>query len=98
MGGEVAGGILAHSVALLADAGHMLTDAAALGAALVASHLASRPARGQWTFGLGRAEVLAAQVNGSTLVLVGEWIAYGAVRRLVCPPDVHGGIVLVVAH
>jgi cobalt-zinc-cadmium efflux system protein len=97
MAGEVAAGIVAGSLALLADAGHLLTDAAALGAALVASRLASRPARGSWTFGLGRAEILAAQANGIALLLVGIWIIYGAVRRLVSPADVHGGIVLVVA-
>src|SRR6478672_5812601 len=97
MGGEVAAGIVAGSLALLADAGHLLTDAAALAGALVASRLASRPARGPWTFGLGRAEILAAQANGIALLLVGLWIVYGAVRRLVAPPDVHGGIVLVVA-
>src|ERR671922_839955 len=97
MAGEVAAGLVAGSLALLADAGHMLTDAAALGAALVASRLASRPARGQWTFGFGRAEILAAQANGITLLVVAVWIVYGAIRRLVSPPDVHGGIVLVVA-
>jgi cobalt-zinc-cadmium efflux system protein len=97
MAGEIAAGILAGSLALLADAGHMLTDAAALGGALVASRLASRPARGVWTFGFGRAEILAAQANGITLLLVAIWIVYGAVRRLVSPPVVHGGVVLVVA-
>jgi cobalt-zinc-cadmium efflux system protein len=94
---EVAAGIVAGSLALLADAGHMLTDALALAAALVASRLAARGASGQWTFGLGRAEILAAQANGITLLLVGIWIVYGAVRRLIDPPAVHGGIVLVVA-
>ncbi len=97
MAAEVAAGIVAGSLALLADAGHMLTDAAALAGALVASRLASRPARAPWTFGLGRAEILAAQANGIALLLVGVWIVYGAVRRLVAPPDVHGGIVVVVA-
>jgi cobalt-zinc-cadmium efflux system protein len=97
MGGEVAGGIVAHSVALLADAGHMLTDAAALGAALAAAALASRPARGPWTFGLGRAEILAAQGNGIVLLLVTLGIVYSSVRRLVSPPQVHGGIVVAVA-
>jgi cobalt-zinc-cadmium efflux system protein len=97
MAGEVAAGIVAHSVALLADAGHMLTDAAALAAALVAAGLAARPARGVWTFGLGRAEILAAQGNGVTLLVVAAWIVYSAVRRLVSPPAVHGGIVLTVA-
>jgi cobalt-zinc-cadmium efflux system protein len=97
MGAEVAAGLVAGSLALLADAGHMLTDAAALAAALVASRLASRPAQGQWTFGLGRSEILAAQANGITLLLLGIWIVYSAVRRLIDPGSVHGGIVLVVA-
>ena len=97
MGFEVVTGIVAGSLALLADAGHMLTDALALGAALVAARLAVRRPGGPWTFGLGRAEILAAQANGITLLLVGVWVVYGAVRRLVSPPDVHGGIVLVVA-
>jgi cobalt-zinc-cadmium efflux system protein len=97
MVGEIVAGLLAGSLALLADAGHMLTDAAGLAGALVASRLASRPARGAWTFGFGRAEILAAQVNGITLLLVGIWIVYGAIRRLVSPPVVHGGVVLVVA-
>jgi len=97
MVGEVVAGLIAGSLALLADAGHMLTDALALGAALIASHLATRPARGQWTFGYGRAEILAAQANGITLFVVAVWIVYGAIRRLISPPDVHGGIVLVVA-
>lgn len=94
---EVAMGIVAGSVALLADAGHMLTDALALAAALVASRLAARAASGPWTFGLGRAEILAAQGNGITLLVVGIWVVYGSVRRLVAPPPVHGGIVLAVA-
>src|SRR5581483_1476248 len=78
MAGEIAAGLVAGSLALLADAGHLLTDAAAL----VAARLATRPARGQWTFGLGRAEILAAQGNGITLLVVAVWIVYGAVRRL----------------
>jgi cobalt-zinc-cadmium efflux system protein len=94
---EVTMGIVAGSLALLADAGHMLTDALALAGALVAAGLATRRPGGQWTFGLGRAEILAAQANGLTLLLVGIWVVYGAVRRLVSPPDVRGGIVLVVA-
>jgi cobalt-zinc-cadmium efflux system protein len=94
---EVAAGIVAGSLALLADAGHMLTDALALAGALVASRLATRRPGGPWTFGLARAEILAAQANGITLLVVGIWVVYGAIRRLVAPPDVHGGIVLVVA-
>jgi cobalt-zinc-cadmium efflux system protein len=75
----------------------MLTDAAALGFALVAAGMASRPARGRWTFGYRRVEILAAQTNGITLLLVGVWIVYSAVRRLIAPPDVRGGLVLVLA-
>jgi len=97
MVGEIAAALVAGSVALLADAGHMLTDAAALGGAIVASRLASRPARGQWTFGLGRVEILAAQANGVALLVVAVLIVYSAVRRLVDPVAVHGGIVLAVA-
>ena len=97
MVGEVAAGIVAGSLALLADAGHMLTDAAALAVALIALRLAARPPQGPWTFGFRRAEILAAQANGITLLLVATWIAYSAVRRLVDPPEVAGGIVLVVA-
>jgi cobalt-zinc-cadmium efflux system protein len=97
MVGEVAVGLVAGSLALLADAGHMLTDAAALGLAVFASWAASLPARGQWTFGFGRAEILAAQVNGITLVLVTLWVLAEAVRRLLEPPDVRGGLVLALA-
>ena len=97
MGFEVAAGIIAGSLALLADAGHMLTDALALAGALVAARLAVRRPGGPWTFGLGRVEILAAQANGITLFVVGLWVVYGAIRRLVTPPDVRGGVVLVVA-
>jgi cobalt-zinc-cadmium efflux system protein len=95
--GEVVFGVIAGSLALLADAGHMLTDAAALGLALVAAALAGRPARGRWTFGFRRLEILAAHVNGITLVVVGVVIVYTAIARLVDPPQVRGGVVLVVA-
>jgi cobalt-zinc-cadmium efflux system protein len=94
---EVAAGIVADSLALLADAGHMLTDAAALALALVASWAASLPARGRWTFGFKRAEILAAQANGITLVLISIWILVEAVRRFVSPPEVDAGLVGVVA-
>ena len=97
MAGEVVFGVVAGSLALLADAGHMLTDAAALGLALAAASFAGRPARGRWTFGFRRLEILAAHVNGITLVIVGVVIVYTAIRRLVDPPDVRGGVVLVVA-
>jgi cobalt-zinc-cadmium efflux system protein len=94
---EVVLGIVAQSLALLADAGHMLTDAAALGLAVFAAWAASLPARGRWTFGFARAEILAAQANGVTLLVIAVLILYSAVRRLVDPPDVEGGIVTVVA-
>ena len=97
MAGELVFGFVAGSLALLADAGHMLTDAAALALALGAVSLAGRPARGRWTFGFRRLEILAAHVNGITLLVVGVVIVYTAVRRLVDPPEVRGGIVLAVA-
>ncbi len=94
---EVVGGILSGSLALLADAGHMLTDVAALALALVAAGIAARPARGRWTFGFRRVEILAAQINGLTLLLAGIWIVYEAIRRLLSPHEVEGGVVLGVA-
>jgi cobalt-zinc-cadmium efflux system protein len=97
MAGEVVFGVVAGSLALLADAGHMLTDAAALGLALAATSFAERPARGRWTFGFRRLEILAAHVNGITLLVVGVVIVYTAVGRLVDPPEVRGGLVLAVA-
>ncbi|HSC51141.1 MAG TPA: cation diffusion facilitator family transporter [Gaiellaceae bacterium] len=97
MAGEIVFGVVAGSLALLADAGHMLTDAIALVLALVAATYANRPARGRWTFGFRRLEILAAHVNGLLLVAVGVVIVYTAIRRLLDPPEVRGGIVLVVA-
>jgi cobalt-zinc-cadmium efflux system protein len=93
---EVVGGIIAGSLALLSDAAHMLTDAGALGLALVAAGLASRPARGNFTFGLGRAEVLSAQINGAFLLVLAGVLAVSAIGRLSDPPDVEGAIVLVI--
>jgi cobalt-zinc-cadmium efflux system protein len=95
--GEVVAGMVGNSLALLADAGHMLTDAAALGFALVASAMAARPAAGRWTFGYSRLEILAAQANGITLGLIALWVIWSAAHRLVSPEDVRGGLVLVVA-
>jgi cobalt-zinc-cadmium efflux system protein len=94
---EVVLGIVASSLALLADAGHMLTDASALGLALFASWAASLPARGRWTFGFARSEILAAQANGITLVVIALLIVYSAIGRLISPLDVEAGIVIVVA-
>ena len=94
---ELVAGVVAGSLALLADAAHMVTDGAALALALFAASVAGRPARGRWTFGFRRVEILAAQINGITLLVVGVWIVYVAIRRLIEPTEVQGGIVLVVA-
>jgi len=94
---EVAVGIAVGSLALLADAAHMLTDAAALALSLVAIRLASRPAAGAMTYGLKRSEILAAAVNGSTLLVLGLLILYEGVRRILDPPAVEGAPVLIVA-
>ncbi|MCB5166731.1 cation diffusion facilitator family transporter [Streptomyces bambusae] len=94
---EVTIGILARSLALLSDAAHMLTDAVSIVLALIAMRLSARPAKGGFTYGLKRAEILSAQANGLTLLLLAVWLAYEAVRRLVDPPEVEGGLVLVTA-
>ena len=94
---EVVMGILAGSLALLSDAAHMLTDAGALALALVAIRLARRPAAGAMTYGLGRTEIVAAAINGSTLLVLGLLFVYESVRRLIDPHPVEGGVVLVVA-
>jgi cobalt-zinc-cadmium efflux system protein len=86
-----------HSLALLADAGHMLTDAGALGASLLAIRLARRPASGVWTFGFKRAEVLSAQANGITLLVISALVTFEAISRLIHPVPVTGGIVVTVA-
>jgi cobalt-zinc-cadmium efflux system protein len=93
---ELVAGILADSLALLSDAAHMLTDAGAIAIALYAAGLAARPATGRFTFGLGRAEILSAQANGATLLVLAGVIAVEAVRRLWSVPEVDGGFVLVV--
>jgi cobalt-zinc-cadmium efflux system protein len=93
---EVVGGLLASSLALLSDAAHMLTDAGAIGLALVAARLAARPAAGRFTFGLGRAEILSAQVNGAALLVLAGVIAIEAIRRMFEPPDVAGAVVVAV--
>ncbi|MCC3776155.1 cation diffusion facilitator family transporter [Streptomyces sp. UNOB3_S3] len=94
---EVTIGVLARSLALISDAAHMLTDAASIVLALIAMRLAVRPARGGYTYGLKRAEILSAQANGLTLVLLAAWLGYEAVRRLINPPDVEGGLVFFTA-
>jgi cobalt-zinc-cadmium efflux system protein len=94
---EVGVGVVAHSLALLSDAAHMLTDAAAIGFSLVAIALAARPARGAMTFGFRRVEILSAQANGVTLLVLAAFIAYEAIRRLFDPPVVRGWLILIVA-
>ncbi len=93
---EVAAGLIAGSLALLSDAAHMLTDAGAILLALIAGRLAARPAAGAFTFGLRRAEILSAQVNGAVLLALGVVIAVDAIGRLADPPQVQGGLVAAV--
>ena len=95
--GEVVVGLIADSLALLSDAAHMLTDTMSLVLALIAMRLAQSPPQGGYTFGLKRAEILSAQANGWTLLLLGAWLAVEAVRRLVNPPQVVGSLVLATA-
>ncbi|MDX6453405.1 MAG: cobalt-zinc-cadmium efflux system protein [Gaiellaceae bacterium] len=91
---EVVLGVVAHSLALLSDAAHMLIDAAALGMSVWAARLALRPAEGRMTFGFRRAEILAAQANAITLLVLGVAIVVEALRRLDSPPEVRGLLVV----
>ena len=93
-GVEAVGGLAAGSLALLADAAHMLSDSLALGLALFAAWLAQRPATPERSFGWRRAEVLAALANAVVLVVLGGWIVWEAIGRLSDPPEVTGGWVL----
>jgi cobalt-zinc-cadmium efflux system protein len=94
---EVVVGILAHSLALLSDAAHMLIDAAALALSLGAARLARRPAKGRMTFGFRRAEILSAQANAITLLVLGVLIVVEALQRLASPPSVHAAPVVFTA-
>ncbi|HTH65438.1 MAG TPA: cation diffusion facilitator family transporter [Gemmatimonadales bacterium] len=94
---EAVGGWFSHSLALLADAGHMLADVGALGLALFVARVAQRPATPQRSYGLLRLEILAALVNGAALVAIAVGIGIEAVRRLEAPSDVHGALLLGVA-
>ncbi len=94
---EVIVAFASGSLALLSDAGHMLSDVGAIGASLWAMSLAGRPAAGAWTFGWKRAEILSAAANGITLLVVSGIVAFEAIRRLIHPPTVAGAPVLVVA-
>jgi cobalt-zinc-cadmium efflux system protein len=94
---EAVGGWLAHSLALLADAGHLLTDVAALGLSLVVAHIAHRPATAERTYGLLRLEILAALVNGAALIVISLGIAVEAYRRWRTPGEVQGALLFAVA-
>jgi cobalt-zinc-cadmium efflux system protein len=94
---EVGAAIFANSLALLADAGHMLVDVGAIAGSLIAIHLAARPETGKHTYGMKRAEILAAAGNGLALVIISALVTYDAIVRLLHPGHVHGGVLIVVA-
>ncbi len=94
---EVVVGLIAGSLALITDAGHMLTDAASIVLALIAIRLSAKPAQGRWTYGYKRAEILSAQANGLTLLLLAVWFIYEGIRRLIDPPQVEGLLVFLTA-
>ena len=94
---EVIGGIISGSLALLADAGHMLTDTMALALAAAAFHVSKRPAGGSLTYGYQRFQILAAFVNGLSLLAIVGWIFYEAVQRFVSPRDILAETMLIVA-
>lgn len=94
---EVVAGLLAHSLALITDAAHMLSDAVTIAVAVVVARVAQRPARGAYTYGFARVDAMSGQASGITLVLLAIWFTVEAVRRLVHPSEVQGGVVTVVA-
>jgi cobalt-zinc-cadmium efflux system protein len=94
---ELIGGILSNSLALIGDAAHMFTDTLALGLSLFALNIARRPASQTRTYGYLRAEILAALTNGIVLILISAYISYEAYRRFIEPPQIQGGLMLVVA-
>ena len=94
---EVIGGVISGSLALLADAGHMLTDTMALALAVFAFRVSARPADGRRSYGYQRVQIIAAFVNGLSLLLIVGWILFEAVMRLIEPPDVIGTTMLMVA-
>jgi len=94
---EIVGGFLSNSIAILADAGHMLTDVAALALALFVAWFSKQPETPQKTYGYLRWEILAAFVNGATLLLISAWILWQAVNRLRAPAEIQGGLMLAIA-
>ncbi|MER7571184.1 cation diffusion facilitator family transporter [Streptomyces sp. NPDC126514] len=92
---EIVGGVLADSLALVADAAHMATDAVGLAMALLAIHFANRPATGNRTFGFARAEILAALANCLLLLGVGSYVLYEAIQRFITPTETEGGLTIV---
>ena len=94
---EVVAGIAARSLALISDAGHMLTDAGALLLSLLVIRMVQRPAGGNLTYGMRRAEVLSGQANGAVLLVLGLLVTYEGISRLISPPDVAGGVVTIIA-
>jgi cobalt-zinc-cadmium efflux system protein len=97
MAAEIVAGLAAHSLALLTDAGHMVTDAAALLVAVLAARIARRPARGAFTYGFARVDALSGQANGITLLLLAIWFTVQAVLRLIHPAGADGGVITGVA-
>jgi cobalt-zinc-cadmium efflux system protein len=97
MVGELLAGLLAHSLALITDAGHLLSDVAALVVAIVASKIVERPAQGSFTYGFARVDALSGQASGITLLLLAAWFAVEAVLRLISPAAADGGVMSVVA-
>lgn len=93
---EVAVGLIANSLAVLSDAAHQSTDAAAIGLAIIAIRLAARAPSGRFTFGLKRSEILSAQINGATLLVLAGVIGFESVRRVFAPPDVDGPFVILI--
>ena len=94
---QIVGGLLSGSLALIADAIHNLSDAISLGIAFVARKIARRPADAAMTFGYGRAEIVAALVNYTTLIVIGIYLVYEAILRLLNPVDVEGWLVVIIA-
>jgi cobalt-zinc-cadmium efflux system protein len=94
---ELVGGLLSHSLALIADAGHMLSDVAALGLSLFAAWISRRPPTPTRSYGFYRTEILAALANAATLIAISVWVCIEAYRRLAAPPDVAGTLVMAIA-